>query len=283
MNESIKKEFILANDVTIPCIGYGTWQTPDGETAVRSVEAAIDSGYRHIDAAAAYENEESVGEGIAKSGIERSELFITSKLWNSERGYQKAKAAFDKTLSDLRLDYLDLYLIHWPASPSQFPDWEEINLETWRAMTELYKEGKVRAIGVSNFTPRHLEALVKTEVVPMVNQIEYHPGCMQEETVSYCRKYGIQIEAWSPLGTGRVLSHPLLLELGKKYGKSAAQICIRWCLQNQVLPLPKSTTPSRIIENIDIFDFEISGSDRELIDCIGDFGKSGLEPDSIDF
>ena len=186
----------LNNGYMIPEIGYGTWQSPDSEVTVNGVKAAIACGYRHIDTAAAYKNEESVGEGIKESGIARKDLFVTSKVWNTQRGYEKTIAAFEKTLSDLDLDYLDLYLIHWPASKKDYENWEEINLETWRVMTDLYKAGKIKAIGVSNFKPHHLEALMKTEVKPMVNQIEFHPGFMQEETVKYCRDNGILVEAW---------------------------------------------------------------------------------------
>ena len=184
----------LNNGYMIPEIGYGTWQSPDSEVTVNGVKAAIACGYRHIDTAAAYKNEESVGEGIKESGVARNELFVTSKVWNSQRGYEKTIAAFEKTLSDLGLDYLDLYLIHWPASKKDYENWEEINLETWRAMTDLYKAGKIKAIGVSNFKPHHLEALMKTEVKPMVNQVEFHPGFMQEETVKYCRDNEILVD-----------------------------------------------------------------------------------------
>lgn len=282
----MKKEengFILNNGVRIPDIGYGTWQTPDGPVATNSVKCAIRAGYRHIDGAAVYGNEKSVGLGIRESAVPRQELFVTSKLWNTERGYESTLNAFRKTLDDLGADYLDLYLIHWPASSHQFPDWEQINLDTWRAMTELYRAGKVRAIGVSNFMPHHLNALLKCDVAPMVNQIEYHPGMMQEETVSYCKANGIQAEAWSPLGTGRVLSNKTLGEIAGHYGVSVAQLCIRWCLQNEVLPLPKSTTPSRIEQNLDVRGFEISREDMERINEMEYFGGSGLHPDKVDF
>lgn len=273
----------LNNGYMIPEIGYGTWQSPDNEVTVNGVKAAIACGYRHIDTAAAYKNEESVGEGIKESGAARKDLFVTSKVWNTQRGYEKTIAAFEKTLSDLDLDYLDLYLIHWPASKKDYENWEEINLETWRAMTDLYKAGKIKAIGVSNFKPHHLEALMKTEVKPMVNQIEFHPGFMQEETVKYCRGNGILVEAWSPLGTGRMLTNPDLQEIASHYGKSVAQICIRWCIQHDVLPLPKSVTPSRIEENSNVFDFEINVEDMQRIDALENFGGSGLDPDEVDF
>ena len=258
-------------------------ETPDGEVAEAGVKTAIKSGYRHIDTAAAYGNEISVGKGIRESRIPRKELFVTSKVWNEERGYEKTLAAFEKTLSDLGLEYLDLYLIHWPASSHQFSDWEEINLGTWKAMSELYQAGKIKAIGVSNFKPHHLKALMEAEVKPMVNQIEFHPGMLQEETMAYCKENGILVEAWSPLGTGRMLSNEVLLSIAEKYQKSVAQLCIRWCIQHEVLPLPKSVTPSRIVENLDVFDFEISKEDMRVIDGLENFGGSGLDPDQVDF
>ncbi len=275
--------FRLRNGVEIPCIGFGTWQTPDGDTAVMAVSEAIRAGYRHIDTAACYGNEVGVGRGIKASGLEREKLFVTSKVWNTERGYDKTLSAFEKTISDLGLDYLDLYLIHWPASSFRFENWEEINLGTWRAMTELYKAGRIKAIGVSNFLPHHLKALTETEISPMVNQIEYHPGLTQAETVAYCRENDIVVEAWSPLGTGRMLKSEELQVMAAKYGKSVAQLCIRWCLQNGVLPLPKSVTPSRIEENVDVFDFEITKEDMAEINAIPYFGGAGLHPDEIDF
>ena len=275
--------FKLNNGYEIPCVGFGTWQTPDGDTAVLAVSEAIKAGYRHIDTAACYGNEVGVGKGIKTSGVERKELFVTSKVWNTERGYDRTMAAFEKTLNDLQLDYLDLYLIHWPASASRLDDWEKINLGTWKAMTELYKAGRIKAIGVSNFLPHHLTALLKTEVKPMVNQIEFHPGQMQEETVAFCKENHIVVEAWSPLGTGRMLSNPQLKEIAEKYGKSVAQLCIRWCLQNGVLPLPKTGTPSRMLENAQVFDFKISNEDMTAINVMPYCGGSELHPDKVDF
>lgn len=275
--------YTLSNGYEIPCVGFGTWQTPDGETAVASVKKAIEAGYRHIDTAAVYGNEESVGKAIRESGVTREDLFITSKVWNTERGYESTLKAFDVTMEKLGLDYLDLYLIHWPASSSQFDNWVELNKETWRAMVELYQAGRIRAIGVSNFLVHHLEPLMDAEVKPMVNQIEFHPGQMQEETVRFCKENGILIEAWSPLGTGRMLTNETLMAIAKEYDKSVAQLCVRWCLQNEVLPLPKSVTPSRIEENLNVFDFTIKDEDMETINAMEYFGGSGSHPDEVKF
>ncbi|MEI0531410.1 aldo/keto reductase [Brachyspira pilosicoli] len=283
MFSNLNNTFTLNNNYKIPCIGFGTWQTPDGETAVNSVKEAIKLGYKHIDTAAVYGNEKSIGKAIKESGIDRKESFITSKVWNKDRGYNTTLKAFEKTLNDLELDYLDLYLIHWPASENQFKNWDNINLETWKAMTELYKKGKIKSIGVSNFMPHHLKSLMQTEIKPMVNQIEFHVGFMQEETLKYCRDNNILVEAWSPLGTGKMLDNDLLKEIAGKYKKSTAQLCIRWCLQNNTLPLPKSITASRIKENSEVFDFNISEEDMNTINNIEYFAGSGLNPDKIDF
>ncbi|MEI0558912.1 aldo/keto reductase [Brachyspira intermedia] len=283
MFNSLKDTFTLNNGYKIPCIGFGTWQTPDGETAVNSVIEAIKSGYKHIDTAAIYGNEKSIGKAIKESGINRNELFITSKVWNKDRGYKTTLAAFEKTINDLQINYLDLYLIHWPASVNKFNDWDNINLETWRAMTELYKAGKIKSIGVSNFMPHHLKSLMETEVKPMVDQIEFHPGFMQEETFKYCNDNNILVEAWSPLGTGKMLDNETLKIVASKYNKSVAQICIRWCLQNNTLPLPKSVTASRIKENTEIFDFVISDEDMETINAMEYCGGSGHHPDKVNF
>ena len=256
----MEKEILLNNGVKIPTPGFGTFLTPDGATCVEAVKAAIAAGYTHIDTAAVYKNEKSVGEGIKESGIKRENLFVTSKVWNTERGYDKTLKAFDKTLSDLGLDYLDLYLIHWPANELQFgKDANQQNVDTWKAMERLHEEGLIRSIGLSNFMQHHAEpVMAKANICPMVDQIEYHPGFTQKECVEFCKKNNILVEAWSPLGRGNVLDNPLLKSIAASHGKSVAQVVIRWVMQTGVLPLAKSVTPSRIKENIDVFDFELS-------------------------
>lgn len=275
--------FTLSNGVAIPSPGFGTYLMPEEPATVDAIVQALRLGYRHIDTAYFYGNETCVGEAIRASGLPREEIFVTSKVWNTDRGYQPTLAAFEKTMTHLGLDYLDLYLIHWPAYADKYDNWEDINRETWRAMTELYQSGRVRAIGVSNFKPHHLKALLEGPVKPMVDQIELNPGWQQRETVAFCAQHDILIEAWSPLGRGRVLGHPLLAELGRKYGKAPAQICLRWCLDKGYLPLPKSVTPSRIRENLNIFDFALTPEDIARLDALPPFGESGRDPDNVPF
>ena len=276
--------YTLNNDYKIPGIGFGTFRSADGAETENSVIDAIKAGYRHIDCAAVYKNEKSVGLGIKKSGIAREELFITSKLWNSNKGYESTKTAFYKTLEDLQLDYLDLYLIHWPVAKDSRENWKEANLETWRAFEELYAEGKIKALGVSNFMPHHLEALMdKATIMPAVNQIEMHPSQLQTETVEFCNKHNIIVEAWAPFSNGAIFGNAKLLEVADKYQKSIAQLTLRWIMQKNIIPLPKSVTPKRIQDNLNVFDFVISEEDMKIIDSICDCTGSGLDPDNIDF
>lgn len=272
--KSLTDCYRLSNGVEIPCIGFGTWQTPDGDVCVSSVKAAIEAGYRHIDTAEMYGNEDSVGKAIKESGIDRKELFITSKLSNQAHGYEKTMEAFEGTMEKLGLDYLDMFLIHWP-NPIAFRDhWQEANAGSWKAFEELYKAGRIRAIGISNFRQHHIEALMETATIPpMVNQMKLCPGETQEEVVDYCRSKGMLLEAYSPLGIGQIFQVSEMQELADKYGRSIAQICIRWSLQRGYLPLPKSVTPSRIQENARVFDFELEEADVRLIaglkGCVG--------------
>ncbi len=274
----------LSNGVQIPCIGFGTWQTPDGEIAVSAVKSALELGYRHIDTAAGYGNEASVGIAIKESGIPREEIFVTSKLHNLEHGYENTLKAFEETMRNLDMDYLDLYLIHWP-NPIKFRDhWQESNAGTWKAFEELYAAGRIRSIGISNFLPHHIEELMKTATVaPMVNQIRLCPGDTQDEVVSYCKAHNILVEAYSPLGTGQIFEVAEIQALARKYGKSVAQICIRWSLQMGFLPLPKSVTASRIKENADVFDFELSAEDVQIISKLKGCCGYSKDPDTTTF
>ena len=279
----VKKIVTLRNGVEMQGVGFGTWKSKDGQAAYDSVIEAIKAGYRHIDTATLYKNEASVGKAVNECGLKREEIFVTSKVWNRSRGYDKTMAAFEKTLEVMGLDYLDLYLIHWPAIPALFEDWNDINLSTWKALTELYKAGKIKAIGTANFFPQHLESLMQTEVQPMINQIEYHPGYTQDEVVKYCQENGIVVQGWSPLGNGAVLNDEFLAGIAAKYNKSVAQICLRFAVQNGIVPLPKSVTPARIASNLDIYNFEISEEDMKAIAAMPETGFSGWNPNSVDF
>jgi diketogulonate reductase-like aldo/keto reductase len=278
--------FVLPNGLRIPSIAYGTWQIPAGTETESAVKEALRAGYRHIDTAAAYGNDFSAGEAIAAGGFDRfdrRDIFIANKLWINKRGYDNTLKAFRQTLKRMYLDYLDLYLIHWPASYKLYDNWKKLNLDTWRAFETLYKDGFIKAIGVSNFTPFYLEPLIEgAEIKPMVNQIEYHPGQKQGETVFLCTKNDILVEAWSPLGSGRILQREELCAVAKKYDKSAAQVCIRWCLQKNILPIPKSKNPERIRQNREVFDFTLSPDDLSLIDGLPYFGGSGNNPDDFE-
>ena len=272
------EKFTLSNGVEIPAVGYGTYLTSEKDDG--TVAAALAAGYRHFDTASFYGTEQALGDALKASGVPREELFLTSKLWKDEMGYENALAAFERSLQKLGTDYLDLYLIHWPRTDDLTAEWRQLDRDTWRALEELYRAGRVRSIGVSNFLPHHLRNLMETaEIAPMVNQIEFHPGYPQTWNVEFCKAHGILPEAWSPLGRTRVLQDERLAGIAAKYGKSVAQLCVRFALQCGVAPLPKSSSPARMQANLDVFDFVISDEDMDRILTLPQFGWSGQHPD----
>ena len=272
------KYYQLNNGNKIPAIGFGTYKAQEDE-GIAAVKKAIETGYRLIDTAAKYENEEAVGKAIKQSGIAREELMITTKLWRENLGYESTKKAFETSLAKLDLDYIDLYLIHWPANAKNYENWQKTNNDSWRAMEELVKEGKIKNIGVSNFWPEHLEPLLEAaEIEPVINQIEFHPGYWQPELTRYCKEKNILVEAWSPLARGKVFESEEIKAIAKKYNKSVAQICLRWILEHNALVIPKSSTPERIEDNFDIFDFQLNAEDIKTIDNLPQMGFSGELP-----
>lgn len=277
------QDFItLPNGVMMPLLGYGTYLTPDGSVCEQGVAKAIEVGYRHIDTAAVYGNEKSVGRAIACADVPRSDLFVTSKLWNSERGYDSTLRAFDKTMADLGLEYLDLYLIHWPANAAVYADKaDSLNVDTWRAFERLYADGRVRAIGLSNFMPHHATPIMDVaSVMPMVNQIEFHPGFVQRECVEWCAERNIVVQAWSPLGRGAALTHPAVLAIAEEVGVTAAQVIIRWVMQRGVVPLVKSVHAERIAENFDVMGFSLSERQMEALNALTS-ERIGQDPDTF--
>lgn len=281
---SIANGFALANGVTIPCIGLGTWQVPDDNGLVNVIHNAIELGYRHIDTAHIYGNERSVGKAVRTCGLPRNELFVTSKLWNTDRGYKSALDAFNRTMDLLDIEYLDLYLMHWPAARGEAMTWQSINSGTWRAFEDIYASGRVRAIGVSNFLVHHLVPLLaRAKVAPMVNQLEFHPGYMQQPTVNFCKQRGIQVAAWSPLGRGALIRHPLLTEIAAKYNVTVSQLVLRWCLQHGIAALPKSLNIEHQRTNSELFHFHISPEDMQRLDSMPQCCFSGLDPDHVTF
>ena len=285
MIQKLDDTYTLQNGVKMPGFGFGTWQSAAGDITVSAVKAAVKAGYRNIDTAAAYHNERGVGEGVRQAmeeyGVKREELFISTKLWNDHRGYDLAMKAFEDSMKELNLEYLDLYMIHWPAVSKWHEDWREINRSTWKAFEELYRAGRIKAIGVSNFLTHHVQALMEdAEIAPMVNQIEYHPGFGQVESAGFCQANGIIVQAWSPFGTGDVLKNHTLTEIAVQYGKTSTQVCLRWLMQKNIVPLPKSVHEERIITNTQVFDFGLSESDMAKIDAIPYCGGMRFDPDA---
>lgn len=272
----LKGTFTLHNGVEMPYLGLGTYQSDNNQEVVDAVSYALQLGYRHIDTASVYGNEQGVGKGIVESGVKRDDVFVVSKVWNADQGYDSTLKAFDASLERLGLDYLDLYLIHWPVDGKY--------KETWRALEELYAEKRIRAIGVSNFMMHHLEDLLSSaKVVPMVNQMEFHPYVVQQDLIDYCHSNGIQYEAWSPFMQGKVFNLDICQELSKKYDKSVAQVILRWNLQKGIVTIPKSVRKDRIKSNAAIFDFEISTEDVRYLDSLDRGERIGPDPDDFDF
>ena len=278
---------ILRNGIEIPDIGFGTWNIPYGEGCEKAVFEAIKAGYRHIDTAGAYGNERSVGLGVKaalREGLieKRSDIFITSKLWNTNRSYNKAFRGFDKSMRNLDLDYIDLYLIHWPANKVRYKNPSEVNAVAWQALEELYEEGRVKAIGVSNFLPHHIEELKKSaKVLPMVNQIELHVGYMQEDVVEYNNNNGIITEGYSPLGTGALLDNEILWEMAKMYQTTVSNICISFLRKRGIIPLPKTTSPDRMSGNLRLI--RIEDEDMDILYNFPYIGGHAHNPDEVDF
>jgi methylglyoxal/glyoxal reductase len=274
MTNSLLSTTTLNNGVKMPWLGFGVFKVQEGEEVVNAVKTALEVGYRSIDTAAIYRNEEGVGQAIVESNVPREELFVTTKVWNGDQGYEATLAAFETSLNKLGLDYLDLYLIHWPV-PSK-----GLYIETWKALEKLYKDGRVRAIGVSNFNVNHLEDLLANcEIKPMVNQVEYHPVFNQKELHDFCKKNEIQLEAWSPLMQGGLLNDPVLVEIANKYNKSTAQVILRWDIQTGVVTIPKSIKPHRIADNADIFDFELTLEDLKQISTLNQNKRQFGDPE----
>ncbi|MCB0372976.1 MAG: aldo/keto reductase [Muricauda sp.] len=268
--------FELHNGVQMPYFGLGVYLSKDGSEVINAVKDALNHGYRHIDTAAIYDNEDGVGQGIKESDVAREDVFLVSKVWNTDQGYDSTLHAFDASLERLGTDYLDLYLIHWPKG--------ELSKETWKALERLYKEKRVRSIGVSNFLQHHLEDLLPSvEIVPMVNQMEFHPYLVQQDLLDFCNSKGIQYEAWSPLMQGHIFDLEVMKDLAAKYNKTIAQMVLRWDLQKGVVTIPKSSKKERIIANADLFDFEISQEDMNLLDGLDQGKRFGPDPDNFDF
>lgn len=270
--------FTLYNGVTIPCIGYGTYKAADTNSC-DIIATAAKAGYRFFDTASFYGTETFLAEALKQADLPRNEVFITSKVWKAEMGYNETLEAFERTLKNLDTDYLDLYLIHWPRHTLD-GEWKQTCIDTWKAMEELYEAGRVRAIGLSNFLPHHMDVIFDNcNIKPMVNQLEVHPGYTQEAAIRYCQERDILVQAWSPLGRQRVLEEPLLIELAAKYDVTPAQICLRFLLQRGINPIPKASSFERMRNNMDIFDFSITTEDMHRLNTLPQTGWSGEHPD----
>lgn len=276
MSTSLESTVPLHGSIDIPLLGFGVYRVPDGDAVENAVANALTVGYRHIDTAALYRNERGVGRAVAASSIDRSDLFITTKLWNSDQGYESTLVAIDKSLAKLGLDYVDLYLVHWPKP--------EHTKETWRAMEEIRQSGKARAIGVSNFLPDHLDQLAETAtVLPSINQIEFHPHLQSPELVAYCEDHNIVLEAWSPFKAGRIIDDPELQSIAGAHGVTVPQVVLRWMLQRGIVTIPKSVTPSRIAQNADLYGFELSPHEIESINTMDRTDRVGPDPANFNF
>lgn len=275
--KSLQDGATLHNGVRMPWLGLGVYKVQEGDEVNRAVRTALEVGYRHIDTAAFYQNEEGVGQAIRESGIPRDQIFVTTKVWNSDQGYETTLKAFDTSLKKLGFDYIDLYLVHWPVKGKY--------KETYKALEKLYKDGFVRAIGVSNFQIHHLEdILADCEIKPMVNQVEFHPRLTQKPLLAFCKQHDIQLEAWSPLMRGgELLNEPTLVNIAQKYNKTPAQVILRWDLQHEVVTIPKSVTPQRIAQNANIFDFTLTKEEMDAIDALNENRRIGPDPDHFDF
>lgn len=272
------KNITLNDGNKIPQLGFGTYKASE-EEGIESVKFALQNGYRLLDTAAKYGNEETVGKGIIESGIPREEIVLTTKVWRENLGYDNTKKAFQESLDKLKLDYIDLYLIHWPANAKNFDNWQKTNAETWLAMEELQSEGKIKSIGVSNFWKEHLDALLQSaKVVPAVNQIEFHPGYWQPEVTEFCNDLSIVIEAWSPLARGKVFKNETLKNIAEKHGKSVSQVTLKWITDMGAIPIPKSTTKERILENLELSDFNLTQEEISAISSLPQMGFSGELP-----
>ena len=279
--KTIVDTYTMNNGVTIPCVGFGTWQTPNDQVGYDAVKKALEVGYRHIDTAAVYGNEESIGQAMVDSGLPREAIFLTTKLWNDGHGYEATMEAFETSLKKLQTAYVDLYLIHWP-NPLKFRDhWEEANAGSWKAMEELLEAGKIKAIGISNFRIHHIEALLKTaKVVPAVNQIRLCPGDAPDDLINYCRDKGILLEGYSPLGTGKIFGVSEIKSIAEKHERTVADVALKWSIQRGFLPLPKSVTPKWIESNASFFDFELTEEDMMTINALDGVCGKATDPDT---